>query len=553
LRGLDSPPFFRLPSSPRSLICSLSLAFFLKNNSQNTNQSTVYHRQHGNEPEPAYNLRYLDPNLPTSRNRYGVALYDPYVPDVVYGEVAVIPEWTQPTLSADTVRANGGTAPPPEPILPTEFSIQLYNPDQQIVIKHQPKSWNKPARWEFEMPQRTFRMPSTSTLDRTQSDPAAADITPKLRFSWRKDGKLSKDLSCLLHGKSSTITDTRTKTREPDITVALFQGLRELTLYEPNLYRVEMEDFKGLEVVLLLAAVAIRDIFFGLAKEAFHIVGGAPAIGTNKPQTGIAPGRKSPATSSQQPTVAVANGKPSPPRLTIPQNNAAAPAPQAQPQPQPRPDAQAKKEAQRTQELLAAEKRAAEKAQRKRQAEIDAETKRLQKLYGHEEQQVRANAQGNANKPSPAPSSRPHLPPRHTGPSRPYSHFYSQSYSPLQPQQAQPQQPPRPSNAPTFAGNPYMHGSAGNRLDPRAQSTTHLMQPRPQQVRPQSTVGFYQTANGGLAPGYPPGALSPVSPVQQHQHTLTPRKSSFFGFRRSKEEDGERQRNRLDKKRSSMF
>lgn len=401
LHGLDSPPFFRLPSSPRSLICSLSLAFFLKNNSQNTNQSTVYHRQHGNEPEPAYNLRYLDPTLPTSRNRYGVALYDPYVPDVVYGEVAVIPEWTQPTLSADTVRANGGTAPPPEPILPTEFSIQLYNPDQQIVIKHQPKSWNKPARWEFEMPQRTFRVPSTSTLDRTQSDPAAADITPKLRFSWRKDGKLSKDLSCLLHGKSSTITDTRTKTREPDITVALFQGLRELTLYEPNLYRVEMEDFKGLEVVLLLAAVAIRDIFFGLAKEAFHIVGGAPAIGTNKPQTGIAPGRKSPATSSQQPTVAVANGKPSPPRLTIPQNNAAAPAPQAQPQPQPRPDAQAKKEAQRTQELLAAEKRAAEKAQRKRQAEIDAETKRLQKLYGHEEQQVRANAQGTANNPSP--------------------------------------------------------------------------------------------------------------------------------------------------------
>lgn len=466
------------------------------------------------------------------------------MPDVVYGEVAVIPEWTQPSLSADTIRANGGTAPPPEPILPTEFSIHLYNPDQQIVIKHQPKSWNKPARWEFEMPQRTFRVPSTSTLDRTQSDPAAADITPKLRFSWRKDGKLSKDLSCLLHGKSSTIPETRTKTREPDITVALFQGLRELTLYEPNLYRVEMEDFKGLEVVLLLTAVAIRDIFFGLAKEAFHIVAGAPPIGTTKPQTGVAPGRKSPATQPQPPAVAVANGRPSPPRLTIPQTQQAVPQPQAQPHP--RQDAQAKKEAQRTAELLAAEKRAQEKAQRKRQSEIDAETKRLQKLYGQEEQQVRASAQANANTPAPTPSSRPNLPPRHTGPSRPYSHHYSQSNSYMPPQQPQPPHQTRPSNvAPTFAGGPYMHGSAGGRLDPRAQSTTHLMQSRPQQARPQSTVGFYQAASGGLAPG--------ARPQQQPQQTLAPKKSGFFGFMRNKEEGGEKQRNRLDKKRSSMF
>lgn len=481
-----------------------------------------------------------------TRNRYGVALYDPYVPDVVYGEVAVIPEWTQPTLSAEAIRANGGTAPAPEPILPTEFSIQLYNPDQQIVIKHQPKSWNKPARWEFEMPQRTFRVPSASTLDRTQSDPAAADITPKLRFSWRKDGKLSKDLSCLLHGKSSTIPDTRTKTREPDITVALFQGLRELTLYEPNLYRVEMEDFKGLEVVLLLAAVAIKDIFFGLAKEAFHIVAGAPPVGTQSQKpAGAGP-------------IAVANGKPSPPRLTIPQTQpqkpspAPAPQPQAKPQPRPRQDAQAKKEAQRTQELLAAEKRAEEKARRKRQAEIDAETKRLQKLYGREEQQVRANASANKPNPTPTPtpSSRPHLPPRHTGPSRPYSHNYSQSYShlPAQPYTHQPQA--RPPGPPIFASTPHMH--THGRLDPRAQSTTHLAQPRPQQMRPQSTVGFYQAAGGGLAP-VPESGFG--GRPQQHQ-TLAPKKSSFFGFRRKEEGGGgggERPGNKLDKKRSSMF
>ena len=38
--------------------------------------------------------------------------------------------------------------------------------------------------------------------------------------------------------------------------------MRELTIYEPNLQRVEMEDPKGLEVVLLLSAVVIKDLYF---------------------------------------------------------------------------------------------------------------------------------------------------------------------------------------------------------------------------------------------------------------------------------------------------
>lgn len=449
--------------------------------------------------------------------------------DVVYGEVAVVPEWTQPSLSADAIRANGGAAPPPEPILPVEFTIQLYNPDQTITVKHQPKSWNKPARWEFEMPQRTFRFPSASTLDRTQSDPAAADVTPKLRFSWRKDGKLSKDLSCLLHGKSTTIADTQKKSREPDITVALFQGLRELTLYEPNLYRVEMEDFKGLEVVLLLAAVAIRDIFFGPAKEAFHITAGGPTVTNGRPQPVATPaGRKSPKVQTVG-AVPVGPSQNSKFNAISPQS----PGPQARR----RQDELAQEETRRTQELLAAEKRAQEKSRQKRQADVDKETKRLQKLYGQEEHQARTQ------KLQPAPSSRPNLPPRHSGPSRPYSHHqHSQSYSYL-PQQGPPQ-PPRHSRpqyshgapAPTFANGPYMHAPG---RDPRIQSSAHIAQPRPQ-MRPQSTVGFYPTptSSGALQPG--------PKPAQQIQ----PKKSSFFGFRRNKEEGD---RARLDKKRSSMF
>ncbi|KAJ5173095.1 hypothetical protein N7492_005688 [Penicillium capsulatum] len=500
--------------------------FFLKNNSQTPQQSTIYHRQHGNDPEPAYTLRSLDPALPSSHNRYGVALYDPFVPDVVYGEVAVIPEWTQPSVSAETIRANGGAPPPPEPILPTEFSIQLYNPDQQIIVRHKPKTWNKPARWEFEMPQLTFRTPSTSTLDHTQIDPATADVTPKLRFSWRKDGKLSKDLSCLLHGKTSTAPETKNKSREPDITVALFQSLRELTMYEPNLYRVDMEDFKGLEVVLLLAAVAIRDIFFGPAKEAFHIVAGGPTPVNGRAQA-APPGRKSP----QVPAAgAVQNGKPIPPRLSIPLSQS--PAPQARK----RQDELAQEETRRTQELLAAEKRSQEQSRRRQQSEIEKETKRLQKIYGQEEQQARLQ------KPNPAPSPRPNLPPRHSGPSRPYAHQHSQSLAYLPQGPAQPPRQTRPqrpqgASVPTFANSPYLHGPG--RVDPRVQSSANLMPARPVQARPQSTVGFYPqpTSSGALQPGPKP---------QQ----LQPKKSSFFGFRRNKEESST---NRLDKKRSSMF
>ncbi|KAJ5525631.1 hypothetical protein N7494_012281 [Penicillium frequentans] len=497
--------------------------FFLKNNSQTPQQSTIYHRQYGNEAEPAYTLKYLDPTAITSQNRYGVALYDPYVPDIVYGEVAVSPEWTQPSLSADTIRANGGTAPPPEPILPTEFAIQLYNPDQQIVIRHQPKTWNKPARWEFEMPQRSFRVPSSSTLDRTQSDPAAADITPKLRFSWRKDGKLSKDLSCLLHGKTTSVAETKNKSREPDITVALFQGLKELTLYEPNLYRVEMEDFKGLEVVLLLAAVAIRDIFFGPAKEAFHIVPGGTTVVNGRPQAAV-PARKSP---KAQATGAIPARKPEPPRSSI--ANPQSPAPQVRR----KQDELAAQEERKTQELLAAERRQQENVRRRKEVQLDSETKRLQKLYGQEEQRVRLQ------RPNQAPSSRPNLPLRPNGPYN--SHQYSQSQSHVAsrppPQPSRHNRPqsyyPQSQPAPTFANSPYLQHPA--RPDPRSQSTVSFAQPRPQ-----STVGLYQmpASTGALPAGQPP------------RPQLQPKKSSFFGFRRKEEGSTP---NKLDKKRSSMF
>ena len=71
---------------------------------------------------------------------------------MLFAEVLLIPDWTLPTLSQEEIRKNGGVTPAPEPILPLEFAIQLYNPDQQIVVKHKPASLTSAATWEFEMP-----------------------------------------------------------------------------------------------------------------------------------------------------------------------------------------------------------------------------------------------------------------------------------------------------------------------------------------------------------------------------------------------------------------
>jgi hypothetical protein len=185
------------------------------------------------------------------------------------------PGWTHPTLNQEEIRKNGGVPPPPQPIYPTEFAIQLYNPDTQVIVKQQSTKWSSTTSWEFSIPQITFRMPSSSDLDRTQTDPGADANTPRVNFAWRKEGRLGKDMTCYMTGKSTDLTGKKAKkSKEPDIAVALFSGLKEMSIMEPNLYRVEIEDYKGLEVALLLSAAVIRDLFFGDLREQFHISDG---------------------------------------------------------------------------------------------------------------------------------------------------------------------------------------------------------------------------------------------------------------------------------------
>ncbi|KAI4741326.1 hypothetical protein E4T45_15015, partial [Aureobasidium sp. EXF-8846] len=204
-------------------------------------------------------LRHGDPA--TSRNCYAAGLFDCYNPEVLYGEVLIKPEWSHPSLSQEEIRRNGGVPPPPMPILPSQFTVQLYNPDLQVTVTQKPGSWGGSASYEFSLPQLVFRTPSASTLDRTQDDPGASLVTPKLNFVWRKESKLAKDLTAYMTGKS-TDEVVKKKHRDPDIIVGLFRSLRELTVYEPNLYRVELEDPKGLELVLLLSAAVIKDLYF---------------------------------------------------------------------------------------------------------------------------------------------------------------------------------------------------------------------------------------------------------------------------------------------------
>nr|POF20119.1 hypothetical protein CFP56_71741 [Quercus suber] len=381
----------------------------------------------GSDPAPAYLLQHADPAslAPAQKNCYAAALFDAYSPEVLFGEVLARPAWTQPSLSQEDIARNGGVPAPPQPILPAEFTIQLYNPDQQVRVDLREGKWGASDSYEFSMPISTFRTPSASTLDRGQSDPASLAITPKVHFVWRRESKLSRDLTCFMTGRSTDIAEKKKSRRDPDIAIALWRNMRELTIYEPNLQRVDMEDPKGLEVTLLLSAVVIKDLFFGSRehlRETFNVADVHPA---RKLSAG---GRKGsnpspmvpihgsailspPVPSRQSPSVidAVRPASNDAQRSSIPRLSMQPPHPQPAPPPladpraqweleaetarlkaQAEAEARAQHQRQREREKADEQERrrlqkmveAEEKEARKRQAEVDKETDRLRKMYG---------------------------------------------------------------------------------------------------------------------------------------------------------------------------
>lgn len=359
------------------------------------------------------------------------------------------------------------------------------------------------------MPQQSFRQPSTSSLDRTKSDPTASDLTPKLGFKWKKDGHLSKDYVCSLSEKSTNPDGSKRKHREPDITIAMFRHFKEITVYEPNLSRIEMEDFKGFEVVLLLGAVVIREVYNSNMREAFNISDlsssriSDPAA-TSSHASHALPERSHPASLSNGP--AVASGPPP----TDPRTQWELDAEAARLRQQVAAESRARKradaaETKRVQRMVEEEARLA----RDRQKEVDRETERLKKIYGKEQrqsqQQLRLGNDGDR---------------RRRG-----------SLQPIPQSQAVPKYPPapivRPHSAAPMLGQPaYV---ASNLRPPQQQSGQYL-----------APVMNYGPAVGSTQLGT---FTSASSPGQQPAP-----KKSFWRLKGAGEDSG-----RLQKQRSTVF
>ncbi|OAA55559.1 hypothetical protein SPI_08243 [Niveomyces insectorum RCEF 264] len=479
--------------------------------------AVVYFTRSGSDPAPEYVLRFADPvSKPACRGVYAVALTDPYrSDDVVYGEVAVTPEWQQPTLSAAELRdqreqqqqqqhhhsrGSNDTGGPPTAKTPDAFAIQLYNPDQTVTVRWMPGSWNKTESWEFDMPVETFRMPSASRLDRppTPPPPTAAVgggggggggggttpagnslLAPKNAFRWKRDGRLgNKDMTCYLVGKAVGLQ----RSKEPDITVALCKHARDpaVTIYEPNLQRVDVQDRKGLDLVLLLGAQVIRDLYLVPRADAFNVEGGLPPASmtagggkrkNSRPIAGSVPLQPQPNVQPLQ--------QPLPSSQQAPTSSASA-VPSA---------AAIDAETQRLQALLVREERerarrereeekrikkmleAEEKERRRRAVEVARETERLRKLYGVEGQDLPSSSSGpsaavsqkpvasSKARPVPTPPPPPPPPPANSYmPNHPYG-YASGGY-------AMPPLPPRPVSAGPADNHStlsaWWHGPSGN-------------------------------------------------------------------------------------------
>ncbi|KAK4217866.1 hypothetical protein QBC37DRAFT_24132 [Rhypophila decipiens] len=405
--------------------------FRYKSSSDNPLSSILYFAQRGDEPSPEYLFKRPDPSLPASRDKYAAALCDAYNPDVVYAEVTVDPDWTQPTLSAAEIRAQSQSGAPPTvatAMIPDNFNIQLYNPDQSVTVKMLQGGWNKTDNWEFELPVQTFKLPSTSELDRDPGRGSPADLVPRIMFRWKKDGKLSRDMTCYMCGKNLG----GRKNKEPDITIAFFKASRDsvVTIYEPNLHRVEVEDRKGLELVLLFGAEIIKDLYLNPKPDVFNVSGTAAVIATNggkrknsRPSGGTPPVAMSGALGTNNTTP---GSRPSPTQASHSasaiSSSAAAKPTQGLPGPS---SAEIEAETRRLQAMVEREEREREKRERaeqkrikkmleeeekearRREAEIAKETERLRKKYGIEGQAL-------PSQPAPAagPAHNPPLPPR---------------------------------------------------------------------------------------------------------------------------------------------
>jgi hypothetical protein len=396
--------------------------FYFRKQSDNPLSTILYFAENGSEPTAEYALQKLNPSLPQAKNKYAIALADASAQDIVFAEVLIEPDFQQPTLSAVELRAQGGTPPAPVPIIPESFAVQLYNPDQQVVVRGEKSMWMGKESFEFEIPQQTFRRPSASQIDRQQNDPVTNSITPKIMFRWKRESKFNKDMTCYMTGRSVG----GKKSKEPDITVALYQHGREraITVYQPNLQRVDVEDRKGLEIVLLLSAEVIREIYLSPNRDSFNVNGASPSRRKNSRPVGSP--KQDPYTMTSGVGISAPGGKAGSPvtqRPASPQDFETKRLQAVAQQEEREREKREKDEQKRIKQMLEDE----ERERRKRETEVERETERLRREFGME-------GQNYGPKPNLPPRPNPN-PSSHAGPSHPVLHLQT------------PAPPPRPVSA----------------------------------------------------------------------------------------------------------
>lgn len=467
----------------------------------------LYFTYNGSDPAAEYLLKRPAPS--DAPNQYAIGLLDPLNVGVLYAEVLLKPEWVQPTLSAAEIRAAGANPPPVTPTTPDNFAVALYNPDQTLQVKQHPGSWGKTGAWEFELPEKSFKLPTASEVDRQTDGPAISELVNKVVFRWKRDGRLSKDMTCYMTGKSVE----GKKSKEPDITVAFFRAKNDstMTIYEPNMARVDVEDRRGLEIALLLSAEVIRDLYLNPRHDPFNLNGAPAPSGRRGTNSRPAAAPNGPAMSG-----ALGNQRPSsPPRRTSPTHASSIDAhrqaeieaetrrlkamvEEEERQNQER-ENRVKEERQRIQKMLEQE----QQERSKREAEVEAETERLRREYGMAGQDFE-------NPTSPTIPS-PQLPPR---PQLAVPGSYSE-------QPGSPNMPPRPNSVgPSPSGPPQ----------------PNYFSPPPQMPQPGPSGGKKRHGLGGLL---------------QNTPYAGPAAASVSGFFSSRHDEDKRKK--VQKKRSVHF
>ncbi|KAF4962315.1 hypothetical protein FSARC_9600 [Fusarium sarcochroum] len=477
-----------------------------KTSSENPLNSILYFTHNGSDPAPEYLVKRPSPS--DANGQYALGIFDSQNTSVIYAEIGVKPDWVSPTLSAAEIRAQNGNLPPKAPVTPDNFAVSLYNPDQAIAIKQHAGSWGKSDTWEFELPERSFVQPSASQIDQ-EDRPSITELVPKVVFRWKRDGRLSKDMTCYMTGRNVG----GKKSKEPDITVAFFRAKHDsiLTIYEPNMARVEIEDRRGLEITLLMSAETIKDLYLNPSQDPFHLA----ASSQNRRRQNSRPT----AGSSTDPAMsgAIHNNRPSsPPRTQAPaqpsNNNAQR-------------EAEVEAETKRLQAMVAEEER--QRLEREKQEED--ERKRIQRMLETEEQE-RQKRDAEVDK--------------ETERLRREFGMAGQDFdNPTSPSHPSPQLPPRPQfaagalNVPTGSSNlPPRPNSVGP--TPNGPPQPNFFAPPPAQAQPgPSENGKKRHGLGGLFQGAGPYAGPAAASV-----------SGFFSSR--KEED---KRKKVHKKRSVHF